>query len=73
MHTLVITFASTRHAITADRLCNDNGIDYRIIPVPKDISAQCGMAVETSDTFRAQCEALFTRAHLSYTVHVRDG
>lgn len=42
---IVITFDKTRDAIQAERLCKEAAIAYRIIPVPRSVSAKCGMAV----------------------------
>lgn len=44
----IFTFNKTRDAIKAEKLCKDMALNYRIIPVPRSISANCGMAVEVS-------------------------
>ena len=40
----VVTFASTSDAMNMESLARDNAIPGRIIPVPSDISAGCGLA-----------------------------
>lgn len=40
----VITFATTTAAMAAEKFCMDNGIGGRLIPVPQEISAGCGLA-----------------------------
>ena len=42
----VILFKTTRDAIRAERLCKRNDISCKVIPVPRDISSECGMALE---------------------------
>ena len=41
---LVITFHTTAQAIAAERFFKENGIPGRLIPVPREITAGCGMA-----------------------------
>lgn len=40
----VITFRSTQDAMRMEELCRAAGIPGRLIPVPVDISADCGLA-----------------------------
>lgn len=41
---LVITFHNTMSALTMERRCGETGTPGRLIPVPREISASCGMA-----------------------------
>lgn len=41
---LVITFSTTADAMAMDRLCAREGLPGRLIPVPREISAGCGLA-----------------------------
>ena len=41
---IVAVFHSTTDACETERLCRDAGVRGRIIPVPTDISADCGLA-----------------------------
>lgn len=41
---LLVTFRSTTAAMAMERYCLENGIPGRLIPVPREISAGCGMA-----------------------------
>lgn len=41
---LVITFETMTMAIYMDRLCSQNNIQGRTIPVPKEIDVGCGSA-----------------------------
>ena len=42
--TLVITFATTTQAMAVEKYCMDNGLPGRIIPVPREITAGCGLS-----------------------------
>lgn len=41
---LTVTFPTTTAAITMEKLCRQEGLPGRLIPVPRAISASCGMA-----------------------------
>ena len=41
---LVITFHTTTEALAMEKACKEFGADGRIIPVPRSISAGCGLA-----------------------------
>ena len=41
---LVITFRTTTDAMAMERTCKENHVPGRLIPVPKAISAGCGLA-----------------------------
>lgn len=41
---LVITFHTTAEAMAAERFCKEQGMPGRLIPVPRQISAGCGLA-----------------------------
>ncbi|MBQ4610339.1 MAG: DUF3343 domain-containing protein [Clostridia bacterium] len=47
---LVITFHTTSAAMAMEALCAEKGLPGRLIPVPREITAGCGMA------FRAEAE-----------------
>ncbi|HHT43540.1 MAG TPA: DUF3343 domain-containing protein [Firmicutes bacterium] len=41
---VVITFQTTTHAIAWERACKEEGLPGRLIPMPVEISAHCGLA-----------------------------
>ena len=41
---LIITFATTAAAMEAESFCLENMLPGRIIPVPREITAGCGLA-----------------------------
>lgn len=40
----VITFHTTSAAMAMEKYCNENSIKGRLIPVPRQLSAGCGLA-----------------------------
>lgn len=41
---LIITFHTTAESIAMEKMCKESGIEGRMIPVPREISAGCGLA-----------------------------
>ena len=41
---LVVTFHTTADAMAMEKACKEHGVPGRIIPVPRAISAGCGLA-----------------------------
>ena len=41
---LVVTFATTVAAMEMERYCLENGIPGRLIPTPRQITADCGLS-----------------------------
>lgn len=41
---LVVTFHTTSDAMAMEQICKEQGAEGRLIPVPRSISAGCGLA-----------------------------
>ncbi len=44
----IITFESIHRVLKAEKLLKENNISVNVIPVPRDISADCGIGLEIS-------------------------
>ena len=55
---LVVTFHTTAAAIGMEKLCAARGLAGRLIPVPRALTADCGMAWRAEIDRRAALEAL---------------
>ena len=57
---LIITFHTTTEAMAMEKVCKEAGADGRLIPVPRAISAGCGLAwcakLESEDVLRKLME-----------------
>ena len=42
--TLIITFATTTQAMAMEKFCAKQGLPGRLIPVPREITAGCGLS-----------------------------
>jgi Mor family transcriptional regulator len=45
---IISTFDSTHHALKFEKTLKENGIKLIVMPVPREISASCGLAVKFS-------------------------
>lgn len=68
---LIITFQDTTQAMAAERYLEKAGLPGRLIPVPREITAGCGLAWKAApDAREAVCAALdaenirWHRAHI---------
>lgn len=57
---LVITFYTTTDAMYMEQICKETGVPGRLIPVPRQITAGCGLAwcagLESEDSLRMLIE-----------------
>ena len=45
---LIVTFYTTSAAMAAEKACEQAGLPGRIIPVPREITADCGLGWRTA-------------------------
>ena len=62
---LLVTFRTTTAAMAVERHCLKNGVAGRLIPVPREISAGCGMAWSAAPEAREDIERALAAAGLS--------
>ena len=43
-----LLFPSVRYAIKAEALCRKQGVSCQVMPVPRQISSECGMCLEVA-------------------------
>ena len=59
---LVVTFDATAAAMAAEKYCLERGVPGRLIPVPREITAGCGLAwkaeVDQEEAVTAALEAV---------------
>lgn len=54
---LIITFHTTTAAMSMEQACGSAGLPGRLIPVPREITAGCGMAWSAPPEARVRLEA----------------
>ncbi|MCQ2419136.1 MAG: DUF3343 domain-containing protein [Clostridia bacterium] len=57
---LVITFHTTAGAMAMEKLCKKNAIPGRLVPVPRELTSDCGIAWSMAPADRAHLEPLLT-------------
>lgn len=55
---LLLTFYTTAGVMAMERACQAASLPGRIVPVPRSITADCGLAWRCEPSLRAQAEAL---------------
>ena len=58
---LVISFHTTAEAMATERLCRQNGLDGKLISVPRSITSDCGLAWSAPASLRETLETLLNR------------
>ena len=69
--TLIITFATTTQAMAVEKFCAGNGLPGRIIPVPREITAGCGLSWKAAPEDRDQLADALKESGLGYEeIHI---
>lgn len=63
---LVITFHTTTDAMAMEQLCKANGAEGRLIPVPRVISAGCGLCWCAAPASEPQLLLLMQRGGIAF-------
>lgn len=63
---LVVTFPTTAAAMSCEELCHDRGLPGRMIPVPGEVSAGCGLAWKAAPDDRETLEEALDGAGVAW-------
>lgn len=63
---LVVTFHNTHSALKADKVARSAGLSHKMIPVPRRLSADCGIALRTEVANRDRLEELLETETVPY-------
>lgn len=61
----VAVFHSVHRVLKAEKILKEAAAAFRLIPAPRQISADCGLALVFAPEVRADIESLLTQADLS--------
>ena len=64
--TLVITFRTTTQAMATEKFCMEQGLPGRLIPVPREITAGCGLAWKAKPEDQPRLTAAFTQSGMEW-------
>lgn len=62
---LIVTFHTTTAAMGMEAACGKAGLPGRLIPVPREITAGCGMAWSAPPEARAQLESFVKQENIT--------
>ncbi|HHW40897.1 MAG TPA: DUF3343 domain-containing protein [Syntrophomonadaceae bacterium] len=57
----VFTFPSSHHALRAEKICKEAGFPALLVPLPREISSDCGVSLVLSIEMRHKCDDLLKR------------
>lgn len=66
---MLYLFKSTHKVIKAEKLFKENNIYYKIVPVPKSISSECGMAIEIESKNEINCTHILRENTIEFEKH----
>jgi hypothetical protein len=66
MSRLLFLFPSSHAVIKAERLCQESGLSCRTIAVPRQISTECGIAMEIAEDSERAAADLLTNNNISF-------
>lgn len=64
---LVVTFDATAAAMAAEKYCLERGVPGRLIPVPREITAGCGLAWKVEVDQEKAVTAALEEAGIAYS------
>lgn len=63
---VLVTFYTTAEAMAVEKACREAGLEGRLIPVPREVSAGCGFVWSAPPGLRAVLEALLREREIEY-------
>lgn len=69
----ILTFANTHNVLKAEKLLLSRGVSLEIIPTPRDISSDCGMAIrlKTGTLSVQQLNTILDDKKVAFNIHER--
>lgn len=64
---IVVALNSTRTVVKAERLLKERNVSCRVIPLPRELSSECGMAIEIEPESKQKVIEILNNAHLEAT------
>lgn len=70
----VLIFHSIHKVLRAEKVLKEAGVDVRLMPVPRQLSSDCGLALTFPSAAREQAARILKQAGCPWQeVHVREG
>lgn len=69
MQQVIAIFDSARDVIRAEELCRKNSIKVIVMPVPENLSSECGMSLKIEQSDVEQLQTIARQANINVTIH----
>jgi len=63
---IIILFATSSHAIRAEKFIKRFDLAAKLVPVPRQLSSDCGLCVRVPQQHRAQLDTIIEQAQFIY-------
>lgn len=60
----IVTFHTTNHALTFEKMLKKKGIDVKLMPVPRQVSSSCGTAAQFPCELRDKISTICLEQHI---------
>ncbi|WIV13259.1 DUF3343 domain-containing protein [Proteiniborus sp. MB09-C3] len=60
----IVTFHTTNHALTFEKMLKRKGIDVKLMPVPRQVSSSCGTAAQFPCELRDKISTICLEQHI---------
>lgn len=64
----IFIFDSIHYVLKSEAILNEHGIDNELIPVPKEIHSNCGMAIKIDDTSFNEAKRLLLENNINIRI-----
>lgn len=65
----IVLFHTTTSALRAEKLLIKAGLTVKLVPTPRTLSSNCGIALRFSPGNEADVRLYLDQAHLEYDIH----
>ncbi|PWH16141.1 MAG: hypothetical protein DDG60_04635 [Anaerolineae bacterium] len=66
----IVLFHTTTSALRAEKILQKAGLSVKLIPTPRELSSDCGIALQFELPARDQIEAILIAAGVESEIHV---
>ncbi len=64
----ILIFDSIHHVLKAEKLLMADNIKVDLIPVPKEVHSNCGMAISLDDSSLSKCENILKSNNINFKI-----
>lgn len=72
MRSRIIIFNSTHQELKAEEHLRENSIEFAVVPLPEEISAGCGIAIEVETALLSAVKDIIERRHITVKAIVEN-